>query len=128
MGDRQRAVLAPFIFLKVETTKDTSKYKLSDRFATFSVKSIGYTDKTITSLTIVNNKDIEVFSFGKQQKSEKDSPKPAQKPKTELDLEKGCQINLFWRCRKQLDGTNERNGLSASAKKSPQNLPLQTGT
>ena len=80
---------APFIFLKVDTVKDNNKYKLSDRFATFSVKSIGYTDKTITSLVIVNNRGVEVFCFGSRQKQDKpkeETQQPIQKQPT-IDLD-----------------------------------------
>lgn len=65
---------APFIWASVETIKDeyTSKkagkdiYKLADKFAKYTVKSIDYNNDCISNLIIVDNKSNTVFSMGKK--------------------------------------------------------------
>lgn len=57
---------APFTFLKVETVQNGNKYELKDKFARFEVSEIGYTDRRISRLQIVNAADNSVvFTFGK---------------------------------------------------------------
>lgn len=65
---------APFIWASVETIKDeyTSKkagkdiYKLADKFAKYTVKSIDYNNDCISNLIIVDDKGNTVFSMGKK--------------------------------------------------------------
>ena len=65
---------APFIWLNVDTVKDefASKkagkdvYKLADKFAKYSVKSIEYNNDTISNLEIVDDKGNTVYSMGKK--------------------------------------------------------------
>lgn len=65
---------APFIWLNVNTVKDefASKkagkdvYKLADKFAKYSVKSIEYNNDTISNLEIVDDKSNTVYSMGKK--------------------------------------------------------------
>ncbi len=65
---------APFIWVNCDTYKDeyaTKKagkdvYKLSDKFAKFDVKTIGYDDnRNINKLVITDNKGNTVFEMGK---------------------------------------------------------------
>ena len=60
---------APFTFLPVATEEDKGRYKLSDRYQTFSVKEIEYDDnRSISKLVIIDNKGNQVFSYGTKQK------------------------------------------------------------
>ena len=59
---------APFIFIKVETEQDGKKYKLKNKFQTFSVKEIGYDEaRNIKTLVIVDDKNNIVFTTEKGQ-------------------------------------------------------------
>ncbi len=77
---------APFIFLNVGTEKDGSKWKLSDRFATFSVKSIDYNNGAISSLVITDNNDKVVYQTGSSYSTPKKSDKPVNK-KLQIDTD-----------------------------------------
>lgn len=57
---------SPFIWLSVPTTQDKNgKWQLEDKFAKFAVSEIGYTNRKITKLVIVNQKTgQQVFKFG----------------------------------------------------------------
>jgi hypothetical protein len=67
---------APFIFLKVETEIDGKKYKLKNKFQTFSVKEITYDkSRNIERLVIVDDKNNVVFTTGNG--SNKGEIKPA---------------------------------------------------
>ena len=65
---------APFIWLNVDTVKDefaskkASKdvYKLADKFAKYSVKSIEYNNDAISNLEIVDDKGNTVYFMGKK--------------------------------------------------------------
>lgn len=54
---------APFIFVKVETVKDGSKYKLANPFEKFYVKTINYSAKTINQLVIIDSKGNVVYDM-----------------------------------------------------------------
>lgn len=57
---------APFTFLKVDTVKNGNRYELQNKFARFEVSEIGYTERRITRLVIVEaSSNAIVFSFGK---------------------------------------------------------------
>lgn len=85
---------APFIFLNVETEQDGNdgkKYKLKDRFSTFSVKSITYDkDDTIDKVVIENNQNEIVYpkNYNNAPKPQpKADPKPLPQPKKEVGTE-----------------------------------------
>ena len=60
---------APFIFLNVETKEKNGKYYLADKFQTFEVSEITYTDnRTIKSVTIVDNHGTVVYGRGSAKK------------------------------------------------------------
>lgn len=86
---------APFIWLNVDTAKDefASKkagkdvYKLADKFAKYSVKSIEYNNDAISNLEIVDDKGNTVYSMGKKvtkttQKTEEKVVEPVETIKT----------------------------------------------
>lgn len=68
---------APFIFVKVETCKIEDKWKLKDKYISFSVKEISYDENKIKNLIIVDNNGNVVFSNKKNEKKIE--------PKTEPD-------------------------------------------
>lgn len=67
---------APFIFISVDTQKnDKGKYELVDKFAKFSVKSIGYDENgKIKQLEIVDKNDNIVFKTGQKSKPKDETP------------------------------------------------------
>lgn len=90
---------APFIWLNVDTVKDefASKragkdvYKLADKFAKYSVKSIEYNNDTISNLEIVDDKGNTVYSMGKKvtkttQKTEEKVAEPVETIKTDSNV------------------------------------------
>lgn len=68
---------APFTFVRVETKQNgRGNYELADRFMTFSVSHIAYSeDRKISELKIVNNKGVEVFSWKAEPSSVKITPR-----------------------------------------------------
>jgi len=86
---------APFIFVQVETVKNTNgKYALKNKFQKFEVKEIGYADNgDINKLKIVDDKNKIVFEMGKYTKPEPKKQEPKQELaqsleeyKTDMDL------------------------------------------
>ena len=56
---------SPFIFVKVPTEKnDRGRYELQDKFMRFSVDEIGYDERTISKLVIVDSNGNTVFTKG----------------------------------------------------------------
>lgn len=67
---------SPFVFLPVKTVKDGARWKLQDTYASFSVGRIEYDAKRrICGLSIVDDKDHEVFCFPRK----KENPQNVQK-------------------------------------------------
>lgn len=55
---------APFVFAKVETIKDGTKYKLANPFEKFYVQEIDYVARKISKLVIVNSDGEVVYTYG----------------------------------------------------------------
>ena len=56
---------SPFIFVKVPTEKnDRGRFELQDKFMRFSVDEIGYDERTISKLVIVDSNGNTVFTKG----------------------------------------------------------------
>lgn len=61
---------APFIFVKQETIKDGSKYKLVNKYIKFFVDDIGYSDNgEINKLVIIDDNNNIVFKLGQNKTS-----------------------------------------------------------
>lgn len=60
---------APFIFVKIETCKIADKWKIKDKYISFSVKEISYEENKIKNLVIVDNNGNIVFSNKKTEKT-----------------------------------------------------------
>lgn len=71
---------SPFIFVKVPTKPKGSNFELEDRFQSFEVKEIQYTERKISGLLIVDNKGHEWFRFGLAAKRCQGSAKPEPTP------------------------------------------------
>lgn len=106
---------APFIFLKVETELDGKKYKLKNKFQSFSVKEIEYDQaRNIKALVIVDEKNNVVYSTKKGEDKPKILPtSPASEKVEQIDanpLTYATALNLGfynkageWITLKQLD-------------------------
>ena len=86
---------APFIWLNVETEKNSKGNWIVPNFATFSVKSIGYDGNRISSISIVDDKSGEVvYTFPRGSKQPHDEPKdkPQDDPKPERTEEETSTV------------------------------------
>ncbi len=70
---------APFTFITVPTTQKNGKYELENKYERFKVKEIGYTDRVISHLIIVDSKGNIVYNM-----TSKSSPQPT-KPQTMIN-------------------------------------------
>lgn len=77
---------SPFIFLNVETEKDGNKWRLSDKFITFEVKSIDYNNGAISSVVITDSKGKVVYQTS-------GNPNTERKQKTDKPANKKLQID-----------------------------------
>lgn len=102
---------APFIFIQCDTIKDeyaTKKagkdiYKLANKYAKFSVDSIGYSDKgDINKLKIIDDKGNTVFELGK-------NIKPKKKTTSDNDME-------FYNIIANIDNVEDLKGYYAETK------------
>ena len=57
---------APFIWINTETKQEGNRWKLTNPFVKYSVKSIEYNNDTISNLEIVDDKGNTVYSMGKK--------------------------------------------------------------
>lgn len=57
---------APFIWINTETKQEGNRWKLTNPFVKYSVKSIEYDNDTISNLEIVDDKGNTVYSMGKK--------------------------------------------------------------
>lgn len=57
---------APFIWINAETKQEGNRWKLTNPFVKYSVKSIEYDNDTISNLEIVDDKGNTVYSMGKK--------------------------------------------------------------
>lgn len=57
---------APFIWINAETKQEGNRWKLTNPFVKYSVKSIEYENDTISNLEIVDDKGNTVYSMGKK--------------------------------------------------------------
>ena len=66
---------APFIWANVPTQKnEKGKYVLTDKYAKFTVKEIGYSDSgNINKLVIVDNHNNEIYKLGAKSKPKKNN-------------------------------------------------------
>lgn len=73
---------APFIYIKADTIKEGNRYRLQDRYASYSVKEIAYTDtRRISLLTIIDRHGETVFTWNGAKPSY--TPENSQKYKCE---------------------------------------------
>jgi hypothetical protein len=91
LGIGRELYTSPFIFVSVPTEpKDSTHFKLADRYQTFDVREIGYDDaRRINKLIIVDNKGNTVFTFprGAQTTPQPPGPDPKPEPKPETKQE-----------------------------------------
>lgn len=82
---------APFIWINTETEQYNGKYKLKDKFAKFSVKTIAYDDnRNINSLVITDSNGNIVFDMGKKTKAPK-KPTNTESIDNDLDIFAGLE-------------------------------------
>lgn len=90
----------PFIFVNAGTVKFDNKYKLKDKLAKYRVLEIGYENRNINKLIIVDREGNKVFELGKYIKPTPKSPvekaveKPAPKPTQKTTTKKTTGDNL----------------------------------
>lgn len=84
---------SPFIFVKVETARDsrTNKFVLQDKFMRFEVDSIEYENNVISSLVIKDGKGNILFTFGEAKEKADDFKKKAKAEQSKItkSLNKG---------------------------------------
>ena len=82
---------APFIWVNVETEQFNGKYKLKDKFAKFTVKTIGYDEnRNINSLVITDSNGNVVFDMSKKTKAPKKTTN-TESIDTDLDIFAGLE-------------------------------------
>lgn len=94
---------APFIFVSVETEmNDKKKYQLKNKFAKFSVKSIGYSNAgNINELIIVDNTGQQVYKLDPAKETNPQSK--SKQPNNDLKIYEALgacssveDVNLIW--------------------------------
>ena len=82
---------APFIWVNCETEQYNGKYKLKDKFAKFTVKTIGYDEnRNINSLVITDSNGNIVFDMNKKTKAP-EKPTNTESIDTDLDIFAGLE-------------------------------------
>ena len=84
---------SPFIFAKVQTKEmpktnpmAKAKYTLSNPFQRFSVQEIGYNESgDISKLVVIDDKGVEVYSYGKGNKPTSEPKQPKEDLQDELN-------------------------------------------
>ena len=82
---------APFIWINTETKQEGNRWKLTNPFVKYSVKSIEYDNDTISNLEIVDDKGNTVYSMGKKvtkttHKTENKVAEPVETIKTDSNV------------------------------------------
>lgn len=96
LGIGRELYTSPFIFIRCDTVPDGQRWKLKNPFEKFSVSSIGYSERRITGLEIVDRNGEVVYSMNaKTPKPADKKPAPDKKPAQNVTITEQQLETLF---------------------------------